>query len=96
MTAAKGVLCIDLSPYVDRDGWQTVDAWSHVTLDGGVDADQRLVSVDVGAARRLDSRVVRALVERLTGASVEVRGTYASAVDMLVEDLNLAAIRGAE
>lgn len=94
MTAARGVLCIDLSPYVDRDGWQTVEAWAHVSLDGDVEVHRRLVSVDVGSARRLDDRVVRALVERLAGASVEVRGTYAGAVDTLVEQLNVAKIRG--
>ena len=86
---AKGILCVDLSPYVDPDGWQTIDACWHVPSAADVAlAAEPMVSIELGLARRLDNRVLEALVEQFSGRSVEVRGSVAEAVRIVVDALN--------
>ncbi len=89
MKAVRGVLRVDLSPYVDENGWPTFGAYTQAWVDHDVTAFGRLVQVDVGGLRRVDERLVDALLEHLQGArGVEIVGTYAKTVDIIVSALS--------
>jgi hypothetical protein len=93
MRPAKGILAVDLSPYVDRDGWQTVEACWHVPCGADIAAID-VLSIELGRTQRLDDRVVETLVGEVSGFAVEVRGSCASAVGTLVGALNAGRSAG--
>ena len=93
MSAVRGVLLLDLAPFVDAAGWQVArDAWAAVSRSS-TSATGRCVRVSLGTARWVDGRVIDALVDYLADAgAVEVVGLEGEAVGAVVDALTVAAL----